>query len=439
MVPEFLAFACHRRLLPVAWGFGCMSWRGCCRWVGGTCGRPGCVGRIAACGGAGARRDAGLGAGAGLPEQPVAQFAARRHARHRRRRAAGAVRLSAEVTVDRHRRRTILSTTTKNLARRCSARGDLFDAERLQRAVRRRRHRHADAVTTASRPPTGPARPRAQVLAARATLRVDRADRAAQRGDRLHEPPARQRDPRSAAAQRRGAAGAIAADPRPLQCRRGDAHRRGAVGIAAGRRPLAGAQRGSQLQGVGGDLSPGDRQSIRASSRPARRSTVSRRASLPARDRRRHRHPSGGDDGAIQCRRGAAAGEGRGGRALSDPVGAGQLQQNLWRRTSTPSRATTPRCSARSACRSIKAAREYSAIRQAKETLGQKRLDLDIARDQVRQNVVQSWGQLEAAKANIEATRRRCRPPRSRSTACARKRASASAPRSTCSMRSRNW
>jgi outer membrane protein len=48
---------------------------------------------------------------------------------------------------------------------------------------------------------------------------------------------------------------------------------------------------------------------------------------------------------------------------------------------------------------------EYSAIRQAKEVLGQKRLDLDTARDQVRQNVVQSWGQLDASKANIEATR----------------------------------
>ena len=47
---------------------------------------------------------------------------------------------------------------------------------------------------------------------------------------------------------------------------------------------------------------------------------------------------------------------------------------------------------------------EYSAIRQAKETLGQKRLDFDTARDQVRQGVAQSWGQLDAAKANIEAT-----------------------------------
>ncbi len=47
---------------------------------------------------------------------------------------------------------------------------------------------------------------------------------------------------------------------------------------------------------------------------------------------------------------------------------------------------------------------EYSLVRQAKETLGQKRLDLDNARDTARQNVVQSWGQLEAAKANIDAT-----------------------------------
>jgi outer membrane protein len=47
---------------------------------------------------------------------------------------------------------------------------------------------------------------------------------------------------------------------------------------------------------------------------------------------------------------------------------------------------------------------EYSLIRQAKETLGQRRLDFDTARDQVRQAVVQSWGQLEAAKSNIEAT-----------------------------------
>lgn len=47
---------------------------------------------------------------------------------------------------------------------------------------------------------------------------------------------------------------------------------------------------------------------------------------------------------------------------------------------------------------------EYSLIRQAKETLGQKRVDFDTARDQARQTVVQAWGQLDAAKANIDAT-----------------------------------
>ena len=47
---------------------------------------------------------------------------------------------------------------------------------------------------------------------------------------------------------------------------------------------------------------------------------------------------------------------------------------------------------------------EYSAIRQSKETLGQQRLSLDINRDQARATVVQSWGQLDAAKAEIEST-----------------------------------
>jgi len=47
---------------------------------------------------------------------------------------------------------------------------------------------------------------------------------------------------------------------------------------------------------------------------------------------------------------------------------------------------------------------EYAAIRQSKETLGQRRLDLDTARDQVQSSVVQAWGQLDAAKAQINAT-----------------------------------
>jgi outer membrane protein len=47
---------------------------------------------------------------------------------------------------------------------------------------------------------------------------------------------------------------------------------------------------------------------------------------------------------------------------------------------------------------------EYAAIRQSKETLGQQRLNLDVNRDQARATVVQSWGQLIAARAQIAAT-----------------------------------
>jgi outer membrane protein len=47
---------------------------------------------------------------------------------------------------------------------------------------------------------------------------------------------------------------------------------------------------------------------------------------------------------------------------------------------------------------------EYATIRQAKETLGQRRLDLDTAREQVQATVTQAWGQLQAAKAQIAAT-----------------------------------
>jgi outer membrane protein len=46
---------------------------------------------------------------------------------------------------------------------------------------------------------------------------------------------------------------------------------------------------------------------------------------------------------------------------------------------------------------------EYSAIRLDKETVGQQRLNADQVRDQNRADIVQSWGQLQAAKAQIEA------------------------------------
>jgi outer membrane protein len=44
---------------------------------------------------------------------------------------------------------------------------------------------------------------------------------------------------------------------------------------------------------------------------------------------------------------------------------------------------------------------EYALIRQNKETLAQQRLVLDQTRDQTRATVVQTWGQLQAAKAQI--------------------------------------
>jgi outer membrane protein len=48
---------------------------------------------------------------------------------------------------------------------------------------------------------------------------------------------------------------------------------------------------------------------------------------------------------------------------------------------------------------------EYAAIRQAKETQGQKQLELSVARDQARVGVQQAWAQLDAAKSSIESTR----------------------------------
>ncbi len=46
---------------------------------------------------------------------------------------------------------------------------------------------------------------------------------------------------------------------------------------------------------------------------------------------------------------------------------------------------------------------EYSAIRLNKESEGQQRLNVDQVRDQAQANVIQAWGQLQAAKAQVEA------------------------------------
>ena len=44
-----------------------------------------------------------------------------------------------------------------------------------------------------------------------------------------------------------------------------------------------------------------------------------------------------------------------------------------------------------------------SAVRQVKETLGQRHIELDAARDQVREAVISAWGGLDAARAQIRA------------------------------------
>ncbi|HTV34251.1 MAG TPA: TolC family outer membrane protein [Methylocella sp.] len=48
---------------------------------------------------------------------------------------------------------------------------------------------------------------------------------------------------------------------------------------------------------------------------------------------------------------------------------------------------------------------EYAQIRQAKESLGQARLQADLQRDLVREAVVSTWGQLDSARAVIQSSR----------------------------------
>ncbi len=45
----------------------------------------------------------------------------------------------------------------------------------------------------------------------------------------------------------------------------------------------------------------------------------------------------------------------------------------------------------------------YARVRQAKETVGQRRIEAEVTRDQVRATVVSAWGQLEASRAQIQA------------------------------------
>ena len=64
--------------------------------------------------------------------------------------------------------------------------------------------------------------------------------------------------------------------------------------------------------------------------------------------------------------------------------------------------------------RSFRAARVYPRVRQAKELYGLRRIEIDVARDQVRAAVVSAWAQVDAAEGAIAAAQRRRRGGRDR-------------------------
>ena len=120
-----------------------------------------------------------------------------------------------------------------------------------------------------------------------------------------------------AAQQRRGAAGTASPDPRPLRGRRGHPHRRGAIGIAPGRGARLDADRGIQLHDVAFGLSAGHRRAAGSACAGS-----AGRPAFAAEPRRRRRRGTGaasvGHHREVQRRCGGAAGQDRGGRALSD-------------------------------------------------------------------------------------------------------------------------
>ncbi len=116
---------------------------------------------------------------------------------------------------------------------------------------------------------------------------------------------------------------------------------------------------------------------------------------------------SSGDERDVQHRCRAVPGEDRRRRALSDPEPGWSARRRPSIRPLTLT--TLDQTAASIAGQNLQVplyqgGSEYAAIRQAKETLGQRRVDLDNQRDIVQQTVVQSWGQLLAAKAQIQST-----------------------------------
>ena len=246
----------------------------------------------------------------GLYQQSTAQRPARGDPRGRRERRHRARRLSSAGQRDRQ--------PAGDLSR--DAQPHRCDQHLQQRRELRRRgrrdlwpHRHTNAVQRfPDRQPYAAGRV-AGVLRARDAA-LDRAIGAAERGDRLHEPAARHRAARTAAQQRDRARSDAAADAGPVQCRRSDAHRRGAGGIPAGRRSVLLADRRIQLHHVEGELPAGDRRRAGAAGagdagRPAVAAQPGRIAGAGA-----HR-ASDHHDRDLQRRFGAVSGQGCRGRA----------------------------------------------------------------------------------------------------------------------------
>ena len=128
--------------------------------------------------------------------------------------------------------------------------------------------------------------------------------------------------------------------------------------------------------------------------------------SLPAGDHRSARPAPLGHDRDVQRRCGGVPGQDRGEFALSDAQPGRQRAAELWlvSRRWLSCNNFTGSVVGQLAVPVYQGGTEYATIRQAKETLTQRRTDLDTARDQAQQTLVQSWGQLEAAKAQIQAT-----------------------------------
>ena len=221
----------------------------------------------------------------------------------------------------------------------------LFRTRRRFGIARRRRDGDADAVQRfpdrQSHPPGGkPGDGRARDVARH------RAASAARRLDRVHEFAARPGDPRTQSPQRRSAHRAAQADARPLQCRRGDAHRRRAGRIAAGRRTIRVARRAVELRDLGGQLSARHRRR----SGPARARHAGRPAFTAGAARRDQAGPAAEPVGArrhVRRRYRRTRGEDQRRRALSEPLPYGERGEELQIRPTTSASRPRPRCSAR--------------------------------------------------------------------------------------------